>query len=209
MRLPVFLVLAAALGVFCSAAVAGPLGTIGPAYPIAEPHLLDDIKARLVAKERSGELGRLQEQARQRATASVNDPRPVAGLRTATAPRTFHFDPAVTLDRNVVDDKGTVLFAAGTRHNPLEVVSLSKHLLFFDARDPRQVAKARQLIAFYRGRVKPILVGGSYVDLMKAWRLPVFYDQEGTLVRKLGISAVPAIVSQEGLRLRIDEVSPQ
>jgi len=68
------------------------------------------------------------------------------------------------------------------------------------------VAKARVLIARYGGRVKPILVGGSYVGLMKSWGTPVFYDQEGTLVRKLGISAVPAIVSQEGLRLRIDEV---
>ena len=53
----------------------------------------------------------------------------------------------------------------------------------------------------------PILVGGSYIDLMKAWNTPVYYDQEGTLVRKLGITGVPAIVSQEGSRLRIDEVT--
>lgn len=80
------------------------------------------------------------------------------------------------------------------------------HLLFFDARDPRQVQRARELIDTYQGRVKPILVGGSYLDLMKAWNRQVFYDQEGALVRKLGITAVPAIVSQEGNRLRIDEV---
>lgn len=205
MRLLGCFVLATAAGA-CAAALAEPLGTLGPVYPIAEPHLLDDIKARLAARQRSGELDRLREQARQRAAASVNDPLPVAGLRTATVPRTFYFDPGIVLDRNIVDDRGAVLFAAGTRHNPLGVVSLSKHLLFFDGRDPRQVAKARQLIASYRGRVKAILVGGSYVGLMKAWDMPVFYDQAGTLVRKLGISAVPAIVSQEGLRLRIDEV---
>ena len=40
-----------------------------------------------------------------------------------------------------------------------------------------------------------------------AWKTPVYYDQEGTLVRKLGITGVPAIVSQEGSRLRIDEVT--
>ena len=85
-------------------------------------------------------------------------------------------------------------------------MSTSKHLLFFDARDPRQVAQAKELIDLYQGRVKPILVGGSYLDLMKSWSRQVFYDQEGTLVRKLGITAVPAIVSQEGSRLRIDEV---
>ena len=99
-----------------------------------------------------------------------------------------------------------MLFPAGTRKNPLDVVSLSRQLLFFDARDALQVGRARELIERYQGQVKPILVGGSYLDLMKRWNRPVFYDQDGNLVRRFGITAVPAIVSQEGQRLRIDEV---
>lgn len=182
------------------------LGTIGPTYPVAEKNLLDVIMARLRAKEASGELKRHEQEARDRAAYAVNNPRPVDGLRRAQAARTFYFDPTFTLQSNVVDSTGAVLFPAGTRKNPLEVVSLSKHLLFFDARDPGQVARARELIEHYQGKVKPILVGGSYLDLMKRWNKPVFYDQEGALVRKFGIAAVPAIVSQEGQRLRIDEV---
>lgn len=182
------------------------LGTIGPTYPVAEKNLLDVIMARLRAKEASGELKRHEQEARDRAAYAVNNPRPVDGLRRAQAARTFYFDPTFTLQSNVVDSTGAVLFPAGTRKNPLEVVSLSKHLLFFDARDPGQVARARELIEHYQGKVKPILVGGSYLDLMKRWNKPVFYDQDGTLVRKFGIAAVPAIVSQEGQRLRIDEV---
>lgn len=182
------------------------LGTIGPTYPVAEKNLLDVIMARLRAKEASGELKRHEQEARDRAAYAVNNPRQVDGLRRAQAARTFYFDPSFTLQSNVVDSTGAVLFPAGTRKNPLEVVSLSKHLLFFDARDPGQVARARELIEHYQGKVKPILVGGSYLDLMKRWNKPVFYDQDGTLVRKFGIAAVPAIVSQEGQRLRIDEV---
>jgi conjugal transfer pilus assembly protein TraW len=187
-------------------AQAANLGTIGPTYPVAEKNLLDVIMARLRAKEASGELKRHEQEARDRAAYAVNNPRPVDGLRRAQAARTFYFDPSFTLQSNVVDATGAVLFPAGTRKNPLEVVSLSKHLLFFDARDPGQVARARELIEHYQGKVKPILVGGSYLDLMKRWNKPVFYDQDGTLVRKFGIAAVPAIVSQEGQRLRIDEV---
>lgn len=187
-------------------AQAANLGTIGPTYPVAEKNLLDVIMARLRAKEASGELKRHEQEARDRAAYAVNNPRPVDGLRRALAARTFYFDPTFTLQSNVVDSTGAVLFPAGTRKNPLEVVSLSKHLLFFDARDPGQVARARELIEHYQGKVKPILVGGSYLDLMKRWNKPVFYDQDGTLVRKFGIAAVPAIVSQEGQRLRIDEV---
>ena len=145
-------------------------------------------------------------QAQTRGTDAVTRPQPIAGLRPTETARTFYFDPSFTLDRNIVDARGRLLFAAGTRKNPLEIVSLSKHLLFFDARDRRQVTRARELMARYDGKVKPILTGGSYLDLMKAWRIPIYYDQQGTLTEKLGIRHVPALVSQEGKRLRIDEI---
>ena len=183
------------------------LGAIGPTYEISEPHLLQMIEQRLREKERSGELGRLEAEARKRGIATVKNPPPVTGLRPTDTMRTFYFDPSFTLDRNIFGPQGELLFAAGTRKNPLEVVSLSRHLLFFDARDPRQVGRARQLIALYQGRVKPILVGGSYLDLMQSWHLPVYYDQQGLLTRRLGITQVPALVSQDGLRLRIDELA--
>lgn len=183
------------------------LGVIGPTYEISEPHLLQMIEQRLRAKERSGELGRLEAQVRERGIATVKNPPPVTGLRATETVRTFYFDPSFTLDRNILGPQGELLFAAGTRKNPLEVVSLSRHLLFFDARDPRQVGRARQLIALYQGRVKPILVGGAYLDLMQSWHVPVYYDQQGLLTRRLGITQVPALVSQEGLRLRIDELA--
>jgi len=182
------------------------LGTLGPTYEIAEPHLLAFIERRLREKERSGELQRLAEAARARGIDTVRQPPPVEGLRTTERPRTFYVDPSFTLDRNITDPQGRLMFAAGTRKNPLEVVSLSRHLLFFDARDPRQVRHARELSGRYAGRIKPILTGGSYLDLMKAWRVPVYYDQAGTLTRRFGIRQVPALVSQDGLRLRIDEL---
>lgn len=191
------------------AALAVDVGTIGLTYAIDEPHLLDFIRKRLQEKERSGELKKLEEQAHTRAIETVKNPPPVAGVKTAETARTFYFDPTFTLDRNVLDDQGNLLFVAGTRKNPLEVVSLSKHLLFLDARDKRQVNRANELIRFYGGRVKPILVGGSYLDLMKSWRTRVYYDQDGVLTRRFGIKQVPAIVSQEGLRLRIDELVVQ
>ena len=182
------------------------LGVIGPSYEISEPHLLHMIEQRLRAKERSGELKRLEDQARERGIATVRNPPPVAGLHSTETARTFYFDPSFTLDRNILGPRGELLFAAGTRKNPLEVVSLSRHLLFFDGRDARQVVRAQRLISFYQGHVKPILVGGSYLDLMKSWRVPVYFDQQGLLTRRLGITQVPALVSQEGMRLRIDEL---
>ena len=181
-------------------------GVIGPTYDIAEPHLLRFIEQRLRDKAASDELQRLAQEARARSTDAVRHPTPVAGLVNTQVKRSFHYDPTYVLDRNVNDAQGRLMFAAGTRANPLDVVSLSRRLLFFDGRDPRQVRQARRLIARYDGRVKPILTAGSYLDLMQAWQAPVYYDQLGLLTQRLGIRQVPALVSQEGKRLRIDEL---
>jgi conjugal transfer pilus assembly protein TraW len=203
---PTLAVLCAAVAAALPPARALDLGAIGPTYGIDEPHLLKEIERRLRAKERSGELARLMEEARTRGISAVRSPKPVDGIAATSKARTFFVDPTFTLDRNIVDSQGRLLFPAGTRKNPLDIVTLSKRLVFFDGRDARQVSRAQQVITTYGGRVKPILTGGSYLELMKAWRTPVFYDQGGVLTRRFGIRQVPAVVSQEGSRLRIDEV---
>jgi conjugal transfer pilus assembly protein TraW len=197
-------------GLLASGTAAGALdlGQIGPTYPVAEPHLLEVIQQRLRAKERSGELQRQSEAAASRARVAVLNPDPVAAIAVTQVARTFFVDPTYQLDRNILDGQGRLLFPAGTRKNPLEVVSLGTALLFFDARDARQMQRARLLLESRQGRVKPILVGGSYLELMKAWRLRVYYDQQGLLTRRLGITHVPALVTQQGLQLRVDELVP-
>ena len=182
------------------------LGVIGPVYSIAEKDLLAFIETRLRAKEGSGELAAIQREATDRALRSIEDPQPVTEVGKVVKGRTYYYDPSVVVPANITDEAGKVLIPAGTKVNPLETVSLSKQLLFFDARDPKQVRQARALIASNRGQLKPILTGGSYMDLMRRWKLRVYYDQQGALVKQLGILAVPALVSQEGKRLRIDEL---
>ena len=179
---------------------------IGPVHPIAEPDMLQEIDRVLRAKERSGELARLQKEAIERSKRSVENPPPVTGLSRVEHRRTFYWDPTIYAPKTVRDTDGNVIVAAGTPVNPLDYVTLSKHLLFFDGRDPRQVAKAVALIKHYEGRVKPILVAGPVAELSRQWKQQVYFDQGGALVRKLNIVRVPSLVSQEGKKLRIDEV---
>ncbi|MBB3122170.1 type-F conjugative transfer system protein TraW [Pseudoduganella violacea] len=187
---------------------ADTLATIGPTYAIGEEHLLAMITRRLREKEASGELQRLQQQIVARGRQAVLQPPPLA-LPVASTPRTFYHDPTYVLAQRIVDAKGAVLFPAGTRSNPLDIVPLRRRLLFFDGRDARQVALAERLQARYAGALKPVLTGGAYLELMRRWQRPVYYDQQGALTRRLHITRVPALVSQEGRRLRIDELVPE
>ena len=96
--------------------------------------------------------------------------------------------------------------AVSTTFYLLQKTEETRKLLFFDARDPRQLERARQLAMQYGSGIKPVLVGGSYLDLMKHWKIKVYFDQRGALVERFKIRQVPALVYQENKRLRIDEL---
>jgi conjugal transfer pilus assembly protein TraW len=198
-----FAVVALALS---GAVQAQDLGVIGPVYPIAEPSLLEVILAKLREAESTGLLARLHRDTQAKVKRGVEEPAPVAGITKTTRPRSFYYDPSIVVPYAITDAEGRVIVAPGTKVNPLDTVSLSKALVFIDARDAAQIAHARKLLDERAGRVKLILTGGSYLDLMRRWKLPVFFDQQGSLSEKLGIRHVPAIVTQEGKRLRIDEI---
>jgi len=189
-------------------AAAGPAaardyGQQGTVWVIAEPDLLTQIHARLAALEASGETKKLNERLKQRTIARVNRPNPVAGLVRAETPRTWLFDPTIAVAENITDDKGRVVIAAGTRVNPLDSVPLRQPLVFIDGDDPEQLAWASK--TFAKTRAKFILVAGAPLELMKARQRRFWFDQEGKLVRRFGIRAVPAVVEQQGRQLQVRE----
>lgn len=187
-------------------ATAQDLGTIGPTYEISEHDLIEVIQSRLRSMEATGELAALQEGYKSKVVDSIEAPPPVHGIRPTERARTFHIDPTWTLDRNAVDEKGNILYPAGTRVNPLNYDRLTKTLLFFDASDERQIEFAARVIAESQMPVKPILVGGEPLKLMRQWKREVFYDQGGALTNRFSIRQSPAVVRQEGNRLRVDEI---
>jgi conjugal transfer pilus assembly protein TraW len=184
-------------------------GQQGAVWAIAEPDLLAQIHARLTQLERTGETAKLNEELKRRTIAKVNRPEPVAGLATASTARSWRFDPTITVERDIADNKGRVIVAAGTRVNPLDTVPLRAPLVFLDGDEPAQIAWA--LRRFGPSRAKFILVKGAPLELMKARQRRFYFDQGGTLVKRFGIRAVPASVEQQGRVLVITEevVKPQ
>ena len=127
-------------------AMANDLGVVGPTYEIAERDLIEVMKDKFRRMEKSGELARLQESYKQRVIEAVEKPRPVRGVSTTETARTFYVDPTWTLDRNVVDEQGKLLFPAGTKVNPLDYAPLTQLLLFFDQREKKGSGRFRQAL---------------------------------------------------------------
>ncbi len=183
------------------------LGVIGPTYRIAEPDMLEWIENKARAKVESGEALKYMQERTAAIKEKLTNPVALTTVSKALTNKTSYYDPTFQVEENVLDEKGAIVVPAGTTINPLDRVGLSRTLIFFDARDASQVAFAKKYIDKVAGLTQPILVGGSYFDLMKAWNTPVYFDQQGSLVRRFAIKHVPAIVRQEGKRLRIDEIA--
>ena len=193
------LLLAAALS---GAASAKDLGVRGTTWPVAEPDLLAQIEARLVEMERSGDLARLEEEARANARRTLEEPDPAAGIAPARAERSRLFDPAITVARDIRTSDGTLIAAAGTRVNPLERMTLVRNLLFVDGRREAEIAWALS----HDRPAKIVLLAGRPLELMRRHRRPFFFDQGGRLSARFGLRFTPSLVEQAGSQLRITEV---
>lgn len=187
-------------------ALATELDPVGPTYRIAEQSALEMIVQTLRDKARRGELKSLQAAATRRALDSARHPAPVAGITTVSAHSERFVDPTVTVAQAVTTDTGHIIVPAGTRLNPLSVLTLSKRLVFFDGRDPRQCAAVQRMLKASLTGVKAILVAGSWQDLSRAWKTQVYFDQRGTLSQRFGIHAVPTVIRQQGTMLVLEEV---
>ena len=134
------------------------LGVIGPVYPIAEPNLLEVILG-TTSRGRRGRHAR-PSAARVAGTGSGETSKTQRRWRALAHPSTAALPPRPEHRRaGGHPRRGARHRAASTVVNPLDTVT-RQTLLFIDARDREQVARARKLIDERQGKVKVILTGG-------------------------------------------------
>ena len=178
------------------------LGVWGEVWPIEESDLLVDVESALKHLETSGELARMNEAARARARARLEEPPPVPGIVPATEPRTWLYDPAVVVAEDVVGPGGALIAPAGTRIEPLAHRPMMQTLLFIDGTRGVEVEWALAQVA----PTRIILLAGRPFDLARQHGRAFYFDQGGTLTERFGLEATPARMRQEGLKLRIVEI---
>lgn len=186
---------------FFSVSYAQDFGVHGHVYPIEEPCLLTYIQEKLFKMQSDGELVLRQEALKNAVSHRLQNPASVPGLISTQKPRSFYYDPSITLPRDLKNQNGVLIHGKGTRVNALSYRSLSRKLLFIQGENADHLAFAQKL----KG-LKVILVSGNPFQTHELLKEPVYFDQGGVLVKKLGINQVPALVSQEGMRLKIQEI---
>jgi conjugal transfer pilus assembly protein TraW len=179
-------------------------GIVGHTYPIIEQDIIEYIKNRLGQID----LNVLETETKVRVQEKIKRPTPVYGITKAKENHEYDYDPTFTLEENIEDHKGNIIYPKGTTINPLSSARMKEALIFIDGDDKAQAEYAIEKYKERGGKVKIILIKGSPIDLGLKHKdeIQFYFDQEGVLTNKLGIKHVPAIVNQDGLKLRIKEV---
>ena len=191
-----------------STVFADDLGVIGPVYPIAETDFIQQVQAILQQKAASGDLARWRTKQVEALQAAADRPAPVQGLSPTLHTRSWLWDPSIVIPTDMRDANGHLLLAAGSHFNPLTQIHTFTPLLFFDGDNPDQVAWAVSLNQQLHGRDHLILINGSLRKTASFFpNSHLYFDQGGRLVQRLGITHIPATVSQARQRLAITEVA--
>ena len=191
--------------------LAGPIrseardyGHAGQTFPVIEPDLLSAIEGRLRRAEASGELARMNGIFAKRVEQRVRRPKPVEGITPARTARSWDYDPSIAVERDIRDQKGNLIAAAGHRVNPLDFVAIKQDLVFVDGDDAAQLSWATSRYTDLKAKI--IFVNGSPIEQMTARKRRFYFDQEGRLTGTFGIEHTPAVVSQTGKTMRVSEI---
>ena len=184
-----------------SAPVSGrDLGRYGAVYPIVEPDALAEMKKKAARVD----WGKYLDREKMARKIREYKPKELAKLPAARRERAFLADMSYTLDMDIPDGKGGILYPKGYTFNPLDYVNLERTLVIINGNDKRQVEWFRNSLWNKDMNAMLLLTDGSYYTLGERLKRPVFYADR-LLVTRLRLQAVPSVAVQKGRFIEVRE----
>ena len=171
------------------------LEPVGPTSAVVETDLGDELRQRAI----NVDVEQL------RSAQARYQPANLHVLPRATKDTTRMVDLTHTLEQDVQDANGQVLYPAGFTFNPLRYVSLSGALVVIDGSDAEQVAWFKDSPYGSNRRALLLLSGGLAAALRDELRRPVAYLTED-IARRLQLRAAPSVVMEHDQHLTVREV---
>ena len=230
MKITIF-VLTIVIQILSNTALAKDFGKQGTTFEIKEEGFVSMMQRKLKDINLAGHKQKMQDLAKER----VEEPTAIPGITRATKTISHSFDPSYVLDEDVFLPCGKLLYAIGTRVNPLDHMEWNGKIVFIDERDRSQIAWVKDNYLKLKsvddenkeelsqnlsnqnrddiaqmpipGDTKIILTGGKPLELEREVGNSIYFDQFGELTSRFNIVHVPAIVEQEGKYLKVTEIN--
>ncbi len=171
------------------------LGPVGRTYPIVE----QDIREEFKQKATNIDIDALFN------THNRYQPANLHTLPRAASDRVFTVDLTHTLDHDIRDSQGKLLYPQGFTFNPLQYAGLSGGLVVIDGRDPEQIEWFKGSPYFQNQRAILLLSGGYAAEVKQELERPVYYLTHDVAAR-LQLKAAPSVVIEQDNKLTVREV---
>ncbi|MEM7828474.1 MAG: hypothetical protein QW561_03960 [Candidatus Aenigmatarchaeota archaeon] len=175
------------------------LGRYGKTYEIVERDALEEIEE----KAKSVDWAKVVAPVRER----IKDfklPNIPLSLQDADRDRVFTVDMTYTLGFDITDGKGNILYPRGYTFNPLDYISYPNTLVFIDGKKRSHIKWLKESGIMKSLSVRILITGGSYYELSKELKRPVFYATK-RIVERFHIQRLPSVVKQKGKVMEVRE----
>lgn len=199
--------------VFVSSAQAVDLGVWGSSFEIVEEDFEEHIVNQLEIIG-ADKLQEHQELIKDKMVEKIKRPRPVRSINTAISSSCRTYDPSFVVEEDIRGEQGQLLYARGTKINPLEKKTFDEIWIFIDGDNESQVNFAKSykenLDDTHTIKTKKIILTSGMPGEQKDGSF-FYFDQGGVISDKLNITKVPCVVSQtpNDTQILIQEIALQ
>lgn len=177
-------------------ALAKTLPPVGKVYPIAERSALEEMKERATQIDWQKHVNAIKPE-RYR-------PGDLVSLPRAVKKKARLVDMTYSLEMDIPDGRGGILYPRGYRFNPLDYISYPRTLVFINASDKAQTKWFLSSEYAHRFDTLLLITDGSFADVIKDMRRPVYYATR-RLIEKFDVRVLPSVAKQSGRQMEVRE----
>jgi len=171
------------------------LENAGKTYPIVEQDIREEFKQNATGIDIDALFN----------THNRYQPANLHPLPRAASDRVFTVDLTHTLDHDIKDGQGNLLYPHGFTFNPLQYAGLTGGLVVIDGSDPEQIEWFKGSPYFQNHRVI-LLLSGGYAALLKQELKRSVYYLTHDIAARLQLKAAPSVVIEQDNKLTVREV---
>lgn len=175
--------------------------TSGKTYPIAEKDALDDFNEAASKIDWEKVMKEKREE-----SVKKYQPKDLARLPRALESKKVMVDMTYTLEMDIPDGKGGILYPKGYTFNPLQFMpAYSGIIVVIDPTDEEQISWFEKSAHSKDYRTKLLLTDGVHQDVAARLKRSVYY-LNSAIAKRFQLAAVPSVIQQNGTYMEVEQI---